>query len=44
MTPKPGSKLVRVKKSSPHVEEFTVRVALTRDGEESRVLKRKKVD
>ena len=44
MTPKPGSKLVRVKKSSPHVEEVTVRVALTRDGEESRVLKRKKVD
>lgn len=27
MTPKPGSKLVRVKKSSPHVEEVTVRVS-----------------
>ena len=44
MTPKPGSKLVRVKKSSPHVEEVTVRVSLTRAAEESRVLKRKKVD
>ena len=42
MTPKPGSKLVRVKKSSPHIEEVTVRVSLTREGEESRVLKRKK--
>ena len=42
MTPKPGSKLVRVKKSSPHIEEVTVRVSLSRDGEESRVLKRKK--
>ena len=42
MTPKPGSKLVRVKKSSPHVEEVTVRVALTRDAEESKVLKRKR--
>ncbi len=42
MTPKPGSKLVRVKKSSPHIEEVTVRVSLTRDGEESRVLKRKR--
>ena len=42
MTPKPGSKLVRVKNSSPHVEEVTVRVTLTRDGEESKVLRRKK--
>ena len=43
MTPKSNSKLVRVKKTSPHVEVVTVRVSLTRDGEESKVLKRKKV-
>lgn len=42
MTPKSNSKLVRVKKSSPNVEEVTVRVSLTRNGEESKVLKRKR--